>query len=68
MATVDKSIADRIVAGEFPEDDARKIIEYDNAWGGIGYGVIFGEEDPDRYRETEFVRNPRVYWEKPTPA
>lgn len=65
MATVDKSIADRIIAGEFPEDDARKIIEYDNAWGGIGYGVIFGEEDPDRYRETEFVRNPRVYWERP---
>jgi len=64
MATVDKSIADRIVAGDFPEDDARKIIEYDNAFGGVGYGVIFGEEDPDRYRETEFVRNPRVYWEK----
>lgn len=64
MATVDKSIADRIVAGEFPEDDARKIIEYDNVWGGIGYGVIFGEQDPDLYRETEFVRNPRLYWEK----
>ena len=64
MATVDKSTADSIVAGEFPEADVRKIIEYDNAWGGIGYGVIFGEDDPDRYRETEFVRNPRVYWEK----
>lgn len=68
MSTVDKSIADRIIAGEFPEDDARKIVEYDNAWGGVDYGVIFDEQDPDRYRETEFVRNPRVYWEKPTPA
>lgn len=65
MATVDKSIADRIVAGEFPEDDARKIVEYDNAFGGVGYGVIFGNDDPDRYRETAFVRNPRLYWEKP---
>lgn len=65
MATVDKDIADRIVAGEFAEDDARKIVEYDNAFGGVSYGVIFGNDDPDRYCETEFVRNPRVYWEKP---
>lgn len=65
MATVDKSIADRIVAGEFPEDDARKIVEYDNAFGGVGYGVIFGDQDPDRYAPSEFVRNPRLYWEKP---
>lgn len=65
MATVGKDIADRIVAGEFAEDDARKIVEYDNAFGGVSYGVIFGNQDPDYYRETEFVRNPRVYWEKP---
>lgn len=64
MATVDKSIADRIVAGEFPEDDARKIVEYDNAFGGVGYGVIFGKDDPDKYAPSEFVRNPRLYWEK----
>ena len=64
MATVDKEIADRIVAGEFPEDNARKIVEYDNAFGGVGYGVIFGDDDPDRYHETMFVRNPRLYWEK----
>ncbi len=41
MSTVDKTIADRIIAGEFPEDRAVKIVEYDNAWGGVGYGVIF---------------------------
>jgi len=64
MATVDKDIADRIVAGEFAEDDARKIVEYDNAFGGVGYGVIFGDDDPDMYRETAFVRNPRLYWKK----
>ncbi len=64
MATVDKSIADRIVAGEFPEDDARKIIEYDNAFRGVSYGVIFGDDDPGKYAPSEFVRNPRVYWEK----
>lgn len=64
MATVDKSIADRIVAGEFPEDDARKIVEYDNAFRRVSYGVIFGDDDPDKYAPSEFVRNPRLYWEK----
>ena len=63
MSTVDKSIANRIIAGEFPENGAVKIIEYDNAWGGVGYGVVFKNDNPDKYRETEFVRNPRVYWE-----
>ena len=64
MATVDKEIADRIVAGEFPEDGATRIVEYDNAFGGIGYGVTFGNEPIDKYMEpTEFVRNPRIYWE-----
>jgi hypothetical protein len=65
MSTVDKSIADRIVAGEFPEDDARAIWEYDNAFGGVGYGVIFGKNDPNKYRASEFVQNPRLYWSAP---
>lgn len=62
MSTVDKSIADRIVAGEFPEDEAQAIWEYDNAFGGVSYGVIFSGCNPYKYRETEFVRNPRLYW------
>ncbi len=68
MATVSKSIADRVIAGEFPEDDARKIVEYDDAFGGVAYGVIFGNDDPDKYCESVFVRNPRLYWEKSKPS
>ncbi len=63
MGTVNKELADRIIAGEFPEDNVVKIVRYDNAWGGEGYGVIFKGQDLNRYRQSEFVRNPTVYWE-----
>lgn len=76
MATVDKAFADRLVAGNgwiggdsdnSMGDNPRctLIVEYDNAWGAKGYGAVFeGERDPDKYmRPTEYVQNPRVYWE-----
>ena len=66
MSTVNKEIADRIVAGEFPEDNAQMIVEYDNAFGGVGYGVIFGSQNPDKYLvPTQYVQNPRIYWQAP---
>lgn len=64
MATVDKAQADRVVAGEFKSDGCWKIVCYDNAWGGESYGLIFKGDDPDKYRASNFVRNPTVYWEK----
>lgn len=63
MATVDKSIADRIVAGEFADDQPCRIIKYTNAWGGEAYGVEFASDRPGRYAESDFVQNPSVYWE-----
>ena len=63
MCTVSKQIADDLIAGKYPEDHAVKIVEYNNAWGGVGYGVIFAGQRLDYYAETTFVRNPRVYWE-----
>lgn len=68
MSTVSKKIADAIVKGNgfYPGDHIRvqKIVEYDNAFGGDpAYGLIYQGQDLDRYRETQFVRNPRVYWE-----
>ena len=64
MATVDKEIADRIVAGEFAEDGATRIVEYDNAFGGVSYGVTFGRDYINKYMHpTEYIRNPRIYWE-----
>lgn len=65
MATVDKSIADRIIAGEFAAEDGWpiRIVEYTNAWGGQSYGVEHHEIERGKYSESEYVRNPKVYWE-----
>lgn len=45
MGTVNRKIADEIVAGKYPEDRAVRIVKYRNAWGGEGYGVIFEGDD-----------------------
>lgn len=68
MPTVTKATADKLVAQDgYYGDDPRvyRIVEYDNAFGGVSYGVeylspvlILGQ-----YTESEYVRNPRVYWE-----
>lgn len=64
MATVDKCIADDIIAGKYPEDGATRIVEYTNAWGAKAYGVTFGTQDIETYtRPTEFIQNPRIYWD-----
>jgi hypothetical protein len=64
MATVDKNIADQIVAGKFKSDNPVKIVKYTNAWGGESYGLICRGQPLDLYRETEFVRSPSTYWTK----
>jgi hypothetical protein len=72
MSTVDKAFADNIAhhGGYFNGDADNgmgdnprcvEIIEYDNAWGGVGYGLVF-EGQRNRYIESEFVRAPRIYW------
>lgn len=64
MATVDKAAADRVIAGEFANEGVWKIVKYNNAWGGESYGLLFPHDPPDKYRASNFVRNPTVYWEK----
>ena len=72
MATVDKAFADKIAAANgvlYPdvpfEPPVTRVVEYTNAWGGKGYGITFEREDPDKYlRPTEYIINPRIYWEK----
>lgn len=65
MATVSKEIADDIIAGKYPEDKCFKIVEYTNIGGEQAYGALFEGNHPDTYMETEFVHNPKVYWEAP---
>jgi hypothetical protein len=65
MATVGKTIADVIKANHgYYSDDPRvlRIVEYDNAFGGVSYGIEYGHEI-GRYSASEYVHNPHVYWE-----
>jgi hypothetical protein len=62
MSTVSKEIADRVIAGEYPLDEWVRIIEYDNAFGGVGYGLE-NAHTIGRYSPSEYVINPRIYWE-----
>lgn len=65
MSTVNKKIADDIVNGKYPEDEAQMIVKYTNAWGGEAYGVTFKGDDQDKYlRPTPFIQNPTIYWRK----
>lgn len=65
MPTVSKDLADKLVASDgYYSDDPRviRIVEYDNAWGGKSYGLEYIGQ-LGRYSPSDFVRNPRVYWE-----
>lgn len=65
MSTVDKAIADSIIAGEFTEAYVVSIVRYENAWGNYGYGVTFKNDDPYKYLiPTEFILSPVLYWTK----
>jgi hypothetical protein len=64
MGTVSKEIADKVIAGYYPEDNVVRIIKYTNAWGGEAYGLE-SERELGRYKESEFVINPEVYWTHP---
>lgn len=72
MTTVDKEFADNLKANQGyrnGDDDNTlgdnprciEITEYDNAWGGVGYGLTF-EGQRNRYTLSEYVMNPRCYW------
>ncbi len=65
MGTVSKQIADDIIKGLYDEDRPLKIVKYTNMFdGGDSYGVINYGDDLNKYAESEFVRNPTLYWEK----
>lgn len=77
MSTVDKAFADNIAKhGGWHNGDSDNtmgdnpqvvsIVEYDNAFDGVSYGLVFAGREGSggfgRYVESEFVRNPRIYW------
>ncbi len=77
MSTVDKNTADRIVAGEFPEDNCVAILRYENAFNGnFAYKLIFARglytnsilaEDVARTTLRIQTGAPvKIYWTDPT--
>jgi len=69
VATVTKEIAEKIIANDgYFGDDPRvwQVVRYTNAWGNDAYAILY-EQDVmlNRYRKSEFIRNPVVLWKKP---
>ena len=67
MATVNKQIAEEIIANEgFYEDDPRvvKVVAYDNQFDGkTAYALIYQHEDYMRYEKSDACHNVRILWE-----
>jgi len=69
MSTVSKDIADRVIAGEFPEDNVIAIIKYNNIFNfEEAYKLI-----TERHRydiqwildgKEPALLNPSIYWKK----
>jgi len=69
MATVSKELADTLVRnnGRYADDPrVSRIIEYTNAWGKLAYGLEYPGQ-VGKYSQSQYVINPRVYWEANAP-
>lgn len=65
MATVDKALAERIIAaGGHYEGDPRvmRVVEYTNFAGNQAYGIEYSWE-VGRYAPSQYVINPKVIWQ-----
>lgn len=65
MATVSKNIADQIANGDgYYSDDPRvlRIVEYTDMGGKQAYGLEY-EHQLGKYAESNWIRNPVIYWE-----
>ena len=74
MATIDsKTFVDNIIAhnGFYNGDDEDtldnprcvKVVEFINMGNRIAWGLIFKGDNLDKYRASEFVKNPKTIWE-----
>ncbi len=63
MSTVSKEIADRVIAGEFPEDGIKAILLYHNQFNGAdAYKLIYGSMsviNTALFIASDFVK---LYW------
>ena len=69
MSTVDLKTAEKVIAGEFPEDNITAIIRYENCFNGnFAYKLIFGYQDTPQYRnyllhQCENLIDAEIFWE-----
>ena len=69
MSTVNLKTVEKVIAGEFPEDNITAIIRYENCFNGnFAYKLIFGHQDTPRYRnyllhECENLIAAEIFWE-----
>lgn len=68
MSTVNKRIADECILhdGLYPGDHKRvvKVVKYQNMFDGSdAFGLIYEDENPNRYAPSSSVINPVTYWE-----
>lgn len=65
MSTVDKKIADEIIAGKYASDRVVRIVKYQNMFNGAdAYGTIYEGGNLMSYHESPACINPVVYWDK----
>lgn len=63
MSTIDKTTAEKIMAGQFSEDGWVKIVTYNNMFdGGISYGAVHRREHFNRYEESPACHNVKTIW------
>lgn len=68
MPTVSKSIADEIIAGDgYYETDPLvvRIVEYTDQGGKLAYGLEYQGQFGKYGEQSQFIRNPRIYWQVP---
>lgn len=65
MSTVNKATADRVIAGEFPEDNCVAIIRYENIFNGdFAYKLVFHKGEIPYLMNNPNMDCPTIYWEK----
>jgi hypothetical protein len=69
MSTISKEIADKIIAGEFAEDNIVAIVKYNNAFNGADAYKIYTSRtehlvDFALMGGEPFMLNASLYWEK----
>lgn len=68
MSTVDKEIADEVIAKNgyyHPEDPrVRKVVTYNNQFNGkLEYAVVYVNQNSMKYENSPACRNVKVIWE-----